>query len=364
MSSNLQAIAGNLHLQARASEALYRAWEKIREKHDTQTKDESAKKDLSFQKLESVQHELQAILEDFTTHSNSCGTTVCNSQDEQQTNVIYEDNGDTVQASTSHKRRASITGSLSARTDSKANTRTPFICKEEFPLNIRSTSTQVFTTVQNMVITLGKLDDASCTSSNTYCSSVEGGGSSSIHHATALSSWALDSEKRLRKRYTAVPNWLDVLIFTRTDFECEKPYICLLCNRGFGRDDLLNAHMQVHKDVTSFECLHPECKETFMTLEDLRNHHQEPHENKDFMRDPVTSGTAGVSRRSSRRRGLIETTHCNCGLTRHSISNDFVCCTDDECPCVLKGVLCVACGCRHCQNRVTHGRKDTKRAKT
>lgn len=219
MSSNLQAIAGNLHLQARASEALYRAWEKIREKHDTQTKDESAKKDLSFQKLESVQHELQAILEDFTTHSNSCGTTVCNSQDEQQTNVIYEDNGDTVQASTSHKRRASITGSLSARTDSKANTRTPFICKEEFPLNIRSTSTQVFTTVQNMVITLGKLDDASCTSSNTYCSSVEGGGSSSIHHATALSSWALDSEKRLRKRYTAVPNWLDVLIFTRTDFE-------------------------------------------------------------------------------------------------------------------------------------------------
>lgn len=23
-----------------------------------------------------------------------------------------------------------------------------------------------------------------------------------------------------------------------------------------------------------------------MTLEDLRNHHQEPHENKDFMRDP------------------------------------------------------------------------------
>eukprot|EP00049_Salpingoeca_infusionum_P009690 m.164715 g.164715 ORF g.164715 m.164715 type:complete len:340 (-) comp14409_c0_seq1:1519-2538(-) len=130
-----------------------------------------------------------------------------------------------------------------------------------------------------------------------------------------------------------------------------KPFKCLLCQRDFARDDLIHFHMSVHNGSSMLDCHYKECTERFATLAELKAHHAN-HLTRSSSR-PVPNPKSR-STRSTRRSGRTEevdmVTHCRCGNSNdydHSVG----CCTSDECPCVLRGVVCVACSCRTCRNK-------------
>ncbi|EGD74847.1 hypothetical protein PTSG_07077 [Salpingoeca rosetta] len=169
------------------------------------------------------------------------------------------------------------------------------------------------------------------------------------------------------RHFITVPPFLEDSALTTVDESLVKPYICLVCDRGFGRDDLLRAHMQAHRNPEAFRCNVKGCDRAFATYKELLAHVKQPHTEVTLAAQPAEQPAkkTTMTRRSARHSGLLEATHCNCGLTKHTSKHDK-CCVDDECPCVLKGVLCVACGCRHCHNKrpTVHKSGKAKVAKT